>query len=515
MNVPKAISHIAVVSSNSIEQRLYGWQTALCIALESDVSETKITHLCAPQPVNEPDQVVTLSNEIVHLLKRAGVTESQLIQQCDGGYHFADRYRGWSSEQQDFYLCDGELGVSFNGIEFQHYLTQNFATSSVSLSDFSLTASCAKHQKFALPVNDQRSILSTIRYTVNVSAIKYIELLRDIAKNRGVVESTSRVDDFVLICANSQDYMPNKSGFIDKLVLTDGSSVDADFYIDCSTSFNRAIGHQIDFGRRTLASVLATTAQISGFAEGQGQATLTTLKHALPNGHFMLSRHAGGQFLQVQFNRNNTAVSQILSELKSHVDLTTFDLSETQPIDIGLSYVPWSKNCLLLGPAACELGQSAGDQLRTIVEDISRFFSLYPDSECDPVSTHYYNEKANNGYQSMLDWHWFAAKSVTHFDTPFWRHHGKAAIPNTLSRITELFHHTGCFPAVEQHAFTKAKWIYYMLGFEVFPLHVDPLLSNADPQQIASFLNKLSSKIKVSASALPDYQTLNANTEIL
>lgn len=514
MSASQAISHIALVSSTGAKQKLYGWQAALCLASEHHPESVTITHVCSDQSDPDADQVVTLQSDLLSVLKQCGLSEQELINNCDGCYHFADRYQGFSSEKQDFYMANGELGVSLNGIDFQHYLTRFGWHNITSLSEFSLTASCAQHQKFALPVKDPRSVLSTITYGINVSVLKLTALIRAAALKKGVIQNTNSVETVTLVNSRTEGYQVFQTGFISKLVLTNNEVVDADFFFDCSGTLRSLVCDQIDFGWRSAGSALATNAQLFGLGEVRLAPSLASRYQALPEGYFRLLNSNNKQFVQVQFNSDYCSSENVLTSVASHLDLTHFNWSETSGVKTGISHAPWSKNCVLLGSAACELNHDAGVQLRTIVHDVSRFLSLYPDSSCDPISCDYYNLRALGDYQEILDWQMFCAQQVSMTKSRYWCHHQASAMSERLKRVTQLFLQTGCYPTLEQHVYTKQQWITYMLGFEFTPLHFDPLLNGLDDQQVIQFLSTLSSKIKATVNALPKFQMSGSKVEM-
>src|SRR5690606_25140249 len=89
----------------------------------------------------------------------------------------------------------------------------------------SLSAVAALQGKFFHPIDDKKSILSTLAYGVNLDGRRYAELLKNYAERRGVIFKRG---DFVNAAIN-------QSGNMHSIELTT-ETVTGDFFIDCSGS---------------------------------------------------------------------------------------------------------------------------------------------------------------------------------------------------------------------------------------------------------------------------------------
>ena len=82
----------------------------------------------------------------------------------------------------------------------------------------------AAQARFAPPVSDPRSLLSTYDYAFHFDASLYAAYLREVAERRGVVRLEGRIVETKL----------GQSGDVESLRLQDGREAAGDLFIDCS-----------------------------------------------------------------------------------------------------------------------------------------------------------------------------------------------------------------------------------------------------------------------------------------
>ena len=75
--------------------------------------------------------------------------------------------------------------------------------------------------------------------------------------------------------------------------------------------------------------------------------------------------------------------------------------------------------------------------------------------------------------RDLLVFHYFANER----DEPFWRHCRNMVIPETLQRRLALFSEGGRFLRNEGELFPNASWVAVMLGQNVIPRAVDPVIA--------------------------------------
>ena len=125
----QSIKTIAINSiSDSSQDQLSGWTASLLLAHKLKSTAIKILHFCA---LDEPESnhlktlngTVYLSEQQLDVLDELGISEKQLFIECNACNSLGRFYKDWSEKGQQYAFVEGEYGVNFNNIEFQHYLT--------------------------------------------------------------------------------------------------------------------------------------------------------------------------------------------------------------------------------------------------------------------------------------------------------------------------------------------------------------------------------------------------------
>ena len=136
----------------------------------------------------------------------------------------------------------------------------------------------------------------------------------------------------------------------------------------------------------------------------------------------------------------------------------------------------WEKNCVAIGLSAGFLEPLESTSLYLIRQGISRFIALFPDASLPPILRDEYNRWMQKDFEQVRDLlvlHYYANER----DEPFWRHCRNMVIPETLQRRLALFAEGGRFLRNEGELFPNASWVAVMLGQNVIPRAVDPVIA--------------------------------------
>jgi tryptophan halogenase len=165
----------------------------------------------------------------------------------------------------------------------------------------------------------------------------------------------------------------------------------------------------------------------------------------------------------------------------------------------------WEKNCVAIGLAAGFLEPLESTSLYLIRQGISRFIALFPDAAQAPVFRDEYNRWMQKDFEQVRDLlilHYHANER----DEPFWRHCRDMAIPETLQRRRELFAQGGRFLRNEGELFPNASWVAVMLGQNVMPRAVDPVIAGLPLPEIERKLATLRRAMNEFADTLPSHE---------
>ncbi len=520
------IKQIVIHSGDSsVKDTLAGWQTALILADKLAATSINIVHICqadgdfrqlAQHHDQQGDSIIRLPSDIIALLQRHGIAKQQLLADCQAQPNLGNIYQCWSSPQQDFALVDGDYGVDFQHIEFQHYISRLQGTEyQYAIDQFSLAALMAKGHCFVEPSPDKSSILSTFDFSLNVEINSYCQLIANLAKRLGVqalhgkiveVESTEKQYINGLYCQQAELKSAQKSD--------DLSKISCDFFIECAT-----LPTVLDNASRTGSTEPITDHQLSiaspiqhtfvvPLANRQDSNTADILKR-YPFGFSKQSTLQNSSVLQCYFDKNTSLASvlQALSEaqvvLHPEFDASLINVQDFRPY---LKQQGWRANRLLLGNAYAVMDAINDDFIALLHRDIVAWLTVFP-AKVAPVSLlNYYNSQRHQLYLSAVDFaqahYWLSATT----DANAWQF-AEELLSEQLQHLLELFSQTGVMVEYEQQYVNEKKWIAFLIGFNCVPSHSDPLIEQYSQQQIAQKLTALQQRIKQFAQQLPKYKT--------
>ena len=96
-------------------------------------------------------------------------------------------------------------------------------------------------------------------------------------------------------------------------------------------------------------------------------------------------------------------------------------------------------------------------------------------------------------------------------DESFWRHCRNMVLPETLQRRLALFSEGGRFLRNEGELFPNASWVAVMLGQNVIPRAVDPVIATLPISEIEPKLELLRLAMKEFAEKLPSHEAALQN----
>jgi len=155
-----------------------------------------------------------------------GIGEAEFLRETRGAFKLGIEFRDWGTRGNRFFHGFGDFGAKYKKVAaYQLWLMLQARGETSELEDYSIAAMAARLNRFAQPHPDQRSPLAAFSYAYHFDATLYAHYLRRFAETRGVKRTNARVVDVRL---------NGESGFIDSVVLDNGTVMEGDFFIDCS-----------------------------------------------------------------------------------------------------------------------------------------------------------------------------------------------------------------------------------------------------------------------------------------
>ena len=427
-----------------------------------------------------------------------GIVENDFVRKTQATFKLAIGFQDWLRPGHRFFHPFGKYGAPMDQVEFHHYWLRRFGEGDATpLSAYSLTNSCALANKFVLPVEDPRSVLASLSYAFHFDTHLYGRYLRDFAMERGAQRLERTVVDVALRPAD---------GFIERLVFDDGTSLEADLFIDCSGFRGVLIEGALKAGYIDWTDWLPCDRAVAVPCESGGEFSSYTLSTA---------RKAGWQWrIPLQHRVGNGYVycsRQIGDEEAAGTLLANLDGKPLAPPRF-LKFVTGrrrkfrSKNCVALGLAAGFLEPLESTSIYLIQSGIQLLLGMFPDLSFDEKEEDDFNRLALTEFDQTRDFIILHYHATEREDGEIWRHCRTMTIPDTLRYKIDLFQRTGRVAYLGRELFVEQSWLSVLTGQGIMPERHDPLADVMPLDELQRRLDHMKSAVRQAVDAAPTHR---------
>jgi tryptophan 7-halogenase len=487
---PERVQDIAIVGGGAA-----AWLAAATLSRAVSADFCRIRVVCPPQRQAGPISEVALPS--FHRLNGLlGINEADLMQRTRGTFRLGEQFRDWGRVGDRYFHAFGPLGAKLDAVPFQHYWLKLRQTGeNTAIEQYSVAATAANLRRFEHPALDRNSVLSFYSYGYHFDA----GLLESYLERYALAHGALRVDDEVV-----EVQLNGENGFVDALLLEDGTRIRADLYIDAggieSILHRRVFDEGLEDWRRWLPCDRAAavggecTGEISPHAEssarGAGWRWRIPLQHSVDHGYAYCSAHLSDE----------DAAAALLAELPGA------PLSQPRFIRLpqGRPAKFWEKNCLLLTGSVFDPLEATG--LHLAQTGITRLLTLFPVRRFSPPDIEEYNRLAIMESERIRDFRILHFHATQRRDSPFWEQCRNMQIPDTLQHKLELFKRCGRLAMFDEEHFGEDSWLSLLLGQNVIPQDYDPLADVLDVEEVREALLRMRSMIKSAVDSLPSHE---------
>jgi tryptophan halogenase len=483
------VQHIVIVGGGAA-----GWLAAATLArlLKPNFCQIRVVGSQRPTASGCSEVALPSFHRLNGLL---GINEDDLLQKTRGTFRLGQRFTDWGVLGNRYFHAFGSLGAKLEAVPFHHYwLKLRGMGDGAAIEEYSTAAVAAKRGRFAPPLDDRRSVLSLYSYGYHFHAASLAAYLREYAEAHGVIGIDRGIVDV---------QMRSEDGFIDALLLEDGSQVRADLYIDCggpsSLLSQRALhGAYEDWSRwlpcdRWVAVLSAGTSELPPYSESiagrAGWRRSVPLQHCVDNGFAYSSRYLS----------DDEAAATMLADLPGAA------LSEPQLLRLtpGRPVEFWTKNCISLVGGMPEPLEST--ELHLVQTGITRLVTLFPVTRFSPCDIEEYNRQTSIEHDRIRDFLILHYKSTQRSDSPFWENCREMEVPPTLRVKIELFRQCGRIGMLDEEHFGEESWLALLLGQQVGAQTYDPLADVLEIADVRAALSRMRSMIEDAVGTLPTH----------
>jgi len=487
------IKSIVIVGGGSA-----GWMTAAALSSMLRPEDVQITLV-------ESEQIGTIGvgeatiPDIINFNRLLGIPEDEFMKATNATFKLGIEFNDWGRKGESYFHPFGVHGADMQGIDFhQYWLHLRQFGDDTKLNEYSICSIAAQSNKFVLPNNDPRSVLSTLRYAYHFDATLYARFLRSYAEKRGVVRVEGKVENI------STDA---ETGNISSVHLDSGSAIDGEFFFDCTGFRSLLLAQTLGTKFVDWTHWLPCNSAQAVACEHNGPLlpyTKATAKEAGWQWRIPTQQRTGnGHIYSNEFLSDEVAGKSLLADLDGDVIGTPKQLRFTT----GCQEKFWEreKNCIAIGLSAGFLEPLESTSIYLIQMGISRFISLYPDSSLSPIVRDEYNNQMRLLFDQVRDFIILHYCATEREDTPFWTYCKNMKLPDSLQHKIDLFKASGRVFRYEDELFSKTSWSAVFLGQNIIPKTVDPIVSTLSKQQVEKSLLSMQNAMKAAASQMPTH----------
>ena len=406
-----------------------------------------------------------------------GIDEPELFLQTDSSFCYGSSYSNWAEQlswTQSYHL---PLPV-WNGIEFHFYLTYLQA----SLEPYLVSAVCGHAGRFAHPPADKKIPLSRAEYGYQINPKSVADLL---ARKELPHNLTRMCGDIESIHA--------EGGRIQSITLSDGTSLDAQFFID-ATGPSGKLMEALNNGFRSERKVNFT--QCVQKSDKLGGALRTV--QGEPYG-WQSRTHLRNQTLSFALYHPDQA-DEVDPSLIGHPNAISGQA------DLGVREGGWRANCVGLGHANCIMEPLTPAPMIMLFRDIERLMQLIPITTNMEVEAREFNRLLSDDIEhcSIFGRAFYEVENAP--NTHFWREATVQSLPPKLKRKIEQFKSRGFLVAYDLEPFNKEDWTILHYGMKRQPERKHPFLDGLDLQAIQRRLNGISQSIEQLSLRVPPHE---------
>ncbi|MGN7161931.1 tryptophan halogenase family protein [Sphingomonas sp. SAFR-052] len=474
-----------------------GWMTAA--ALSRSFGETVAITLLESDTIGTVGVGEATIPTIHWFNELVGIDEAEFLRATKATFKLGIEFVDWTAPGHRYFHPFGQFGATLPGVAFHHrWLKAQAEGLDIFLPALSLATQLAAQGRFAKPMGDARSILSTLGYAYHFDAGLYAAFLRQRSEAAGVtrIEGTLRHVE-----------RDGETGFVTALVTERGERFGGDLFIDCS-GFRALLiagemgegyddwSHWLPCDRAVAvpcARVAATTPFTRSTARAAGWQWRIPLQHRTGNGYVYASRHLS----------DDEAAATLLTNLDGE------PLAEPRFLRFtaGTRRRPWRGNVVAIGLSAGFLEPLESTSIHLIQSGITKLLTLFPDRNCDPALADRFNAvfaRDMDGIRDFLILHYHATSGRSE---PLWTHCRTMALPETLVVREEQYRRSGRLILDTDELFRDASWLAVLNGQGIVAQGYNPLADAIDSATNRAQVRQIADIVARAAPTLPMHDT--------
>jgi tryptophan 7-halogenase len=471
-----------------------GWMTAAALSkvLGRDYASITLVESDAIGTVGVGEATIPQINIFNRML---GIDEDEFVRRTKGSFKLGIQFVDWGKRGSTYFHPFGAYGVNMEGISFHAFwLRLHQAGLAPWIDDYSIQAKAAEAGKFMRPVDAGNSPLSNITYAFHFDAGLYALYLREYAEVAGVVRKEGKITQVV---------QRGDDGFIEAVVLEDGTRIAADLFIDCSGFHGLLIEGTMKAGYTDWSHWLPCNSAVAVPCESVADITPYTRSTARDAGwqwRIPLQHRTGNGYVYCSdYISDDEAAATLLANLDGK------PLADPRFIKFTTGHRKhyWVKNCVAIGLSTGFMEPLESTSIWMIQTAIAKLLTMFPDKSFAPVDIARFNRVLKTETEEIRDFIVLHYKVTQRDDTPFWDYVRTMDVPDRLTEKMEVFANAGRAFRENEELFNDTSWFAVMVGQGLIPRTYDPVANLLSEEETRKRLDQIRGAVLNSADYMP------------
>ncbi|TVZ42060.1 tryptophan halogenase [Alteromonadaceae bacterium 2753L.S.0a.02] len=468
---------LAVVG-DSVEAWLLAYGFALKLQPQNKKSEkSPITVLQKPLP-----DVATLhlSPDDLLLFEELGVSERDLIRECNGQFSLGYNYVLNDDKRYGNFFCWGSYGFKHGSLSFhQLWAKARIAGRAESFCDYCFAAHCAAEHRFVHPQTDPRSVLSQLQHSIviDTSLLKKLLIARCISIGVKTIQPTGEIT------------VRRDKNRVEALDCGGATEVSADFFLDFTgelfTASKSLAGHtQLPFN--SVASVRMSCNDPLSYSRLQ----------PLDGGWLRHDCLGDEQVISYLYDRGARSVQSVEDLLLQYCDTAKHIDIVNYPAEVAMAH--WQGNVVYSGSYATGPSGFVHSSAHALHRQWQTLLQLLPRDDTDnqewDVLCAEYNDFSQVLVARLAELHWLHAERSPLNDVK---------LQGVLQHLIALFQCRGSVMHLRENLMGDETWAKLLIALELFPDDYDPLLDGVEFDAIVDKMAMGKAALRKAAAQLP------------
>lgn len=412
--------------------------------------------------------------------QKLGFSDLQVLRSSAGTCKLGIEFRDWFKPDTAFIHPFGLFGQGTKDVPFHHYWLRARAAGDVApFESFSLGVQLASQDKFSLPSQNPSNQLEIFDWALHFDAAKFASLMRDYATERGVERVDNEIDKVLTDEQQTE---------ITSLQFSDGSTLSADLYIDCSGFKALLIEKALSAGYQDWSQWLLCDSAFAVQSELVGappSRTLATARRAgwqwtIPLQH----RQGNGHVYASQFIDDDRARQALIENVKGKL------LHEPRQFKFtpGRRTSAWKGNCVAIGLSAGFLEPLESTSIALVETAIERIMLTFKGPQFEEKDIQRFNQVTIMEYERVRDFIILHYKANQREGYPLWDYCREMPIPEPLKEKLERYLQTGDVITYPWEIFGRDSWLAIFNGFRLYPRGYHPKANNMSLEYLSEHL---------------------------